>query len=54
MLKDFLDTLGVTTGRGAEDLPATVEDAKLKGAVDMLLGSTHARSGGLSALPSTR
>ena len=39
MLKDFLDTLGVTHKAGAaEDLPATVEDAKLKEAVDLLLG----------------
>jgi hypothetical protein len=39
MLKDFLDALGVTHKDGAaEDLPATVDDAKLKGAVDLLLG----------------
>ena len=39
MLKDFLDTLGIAHKDGAaEDLPATVEDAKLKGAVDLLLG----------------
>jgi hypothetical protein len=38
MLKDFLDTLGVPHKDGAvDDLPATVEDAKLKGAVDLLL-----------------
>ena len=39
LLKDFLDTLGIAHKEGAaEDLPATVDDAKLKGAVDLLLG----------------
>lgn len=39
ILKDFLDTLGIAHKDGAaDDIPATVEDAKLKGAVDLLLG----------------
>jgi hypothetical protein len=39
MLCDFLDALGITHKDGVvEDLPATVEDTKLSGAVEMLLG----------------
>jgi hypothetical protein len=39
MLADFLTSLGITHQDGAaEDLPATVEDGKLKNAVDALLG----------------
>ena len=38
MLADFLDKLGIAHKEGAVDnLPATVEDANLKGAVDLLL-----------------
>ncbi len=38
MLCDFLDGLGITHQDGVvEDLPATMEDAKLKSAVDALL-----------------
>lgn len=38
MLEDFLNALGITNEKGVvEDLPATVEDAKLKAAVDVLL-----------------
>ena len=39
MLCDFLDALGITHNDGVvEDLPATVEDAKLSAAIDRLLG----------------
>jgi hypothetical protein len=39
MLCDFLDGLGITHQEGVvEDLPATMDDAKLKAAVDTLLG----------------
>lgn len=39
MLADFLDTLGIAHKDGAvDDLPATVEDAKLTAAVEILLG----------------
>ncbi len=39
MLGDFLDTLGIAHKEGVvEDLPATMDDAKLKAAVDTLLG----------------
>jgi hypothetical protein len=39
MLSDFLDALGITHKDGVvEDLPATVEDAKLSAAIDTLLG----------------
>lgn len=39
MLVDFLDALGIPHKEGVvEDLPATIEDAKLKSAVDVLLG----------------
>jgi len=39
MLTDFLNALGVPHKDGAvEDLPATMDDAKLKAAVDGLLG----------------
>ncbi len=39
MLCDFLDGLGITHKEGVvEDLPQTVDDAKLKSAVDTLLG----------------
>jgi hypothetical protein len=39
MLMAFLDALGIKHDKGVvEDLPATVEDAKLKSAVDTLLG----------------
>jgi hypothetical protein len=39
MLCDFLDALGIAHKDGVvEDLPATVEDAKLTAAVDALLG----------------
>jgi hypothetical protein len=38
MLGDFLDALGITHKEGVvDDLPATVEDAKLKAGVDALL-----------------
>src|SRR5438046_1533365 len=38
MLVDFLDALGIAHKEGVvDDLPATVEDAKLKSAVDALL-----------------
>ncbi len=38
MLVDFLDALGIPNEKGVvEDLPATVEDVKLKAAVDLLL-----------------
>jgi len=38
MLTDFLDALGITNENGVvEDLPANVDDAKLKTAVDTLL-----------------
>ena len=38
MLTDFLDALGIQHKEGVvEDLPASVEDAKLKSAVDALL-----------------
>ncbi len=38
MLKDFLDALGITHKEGVvDDLPATVEDAKLNEAVEKLL-----------------
>jgi hypothetical protein len=38
MLKDFLDKLGVKHKDGAvDDLPATIDEAVLKGAVDLLL-----------------
>jgi hypothetical protein len=38
MLVDFLDALGIANEKGVvEDLPATVDDAKLKVAVDCLL-----------------
>jgi len=38
MLVDFLDALGIPNEKGVvEDLPATVEDTKLKAAVDLLL-----------------
>ena len=38
MLVDFLDALGIANEKGVvEDLPATVEDAKLKAAVELLL-----------------
>lgn len=39
MLVDFLNALGIANEQGVvEDLPATVEDARLKGAVELLLG----------------
>jgi len=39
MLTDFLNSLGIAHKDGAvEDLPATVDDAQLKAAVDALLG----------------
>lgn len=39
MLSDFLDAMGITHKDGAvDDLPATVEDAKLQPAVEKLLG----------------
>lgn len=39
MLCDFLDALGISHKEGVvEDLPETVEDAKLKSAVEVLLG----------------
>jgi hypothetical protein len=39
MLKDFLDKLGVVHKDGAvEELPATMDDATLKAAVELLLG----------------
>jgi hypothetical protein len=39
MLCDFLNALGVPHKEGAvEELPATMDDAKLKAAVDVLLG----------------
>jgi hypothetical protein len=38
MLSDFLDKLGITHKDGAVDnLPATVEDASLKAAIDLIL-----------------
>ena len=38
MLVDFLDALGIPHQEGVvEDLPATMEDAKLRAAVDALL-----------------
>jgi hypothetical protein len=38
MLVDFLDTLGIAHKEGVvEDLPATMEDAKLRAAIDLLL-----------------
>jgi hypothetical protein len=40
MLKQFLDTLGVPNEDGVvEDLPKTMDDAKLKAAVDSLLAN---------------
>lgn len=39
MLCDLLDSLGITHKDGVvDDLPATIEDSKLHGAVDLLLG----------------
>jgi hypothetical protein len=39
MLVDFLDALGIAHKDGVvDDLPASVDDAKLSGAVDVLLG----------------
>ena len=39
MLVDFLDALGIPHKEGVvDDLPATMEDAKLRSAVDVLLG----------------
>jgi hypothetical protein len=39
MLCDFLDALGIVHKDGVvEDLPATVEDAKLNTAIDTLMG----------------
>jgi len=39
MLTDFLDNLGIPNKEGVvEDLPASMEDAKLRGAVDALVG----------------
>jgi hypothetical protein len=39
MLVDFLDALGIAHDKGVvEDLPGTVDDAKLKAAVETLLG----------------
>ena len=39
MLADFLDSLGISHKEGAvDDLPPQVEDAKLKTAVDVILG----------------
>ena len=39
MLCDFLDAMGVPHKEGAvEELPATMDDAKLRSAVDVLLG----------------
>jgi len=39
MLTDFLDSLGISHKEGAvDDLPAQVEDDKLKAAVDLILG----------------
>ena len=39
MLVDFLDSLGIAHKEGiVEDLPETVEDAKLQAAVEVLLG----------------
>jgi hypothetical protein len=39
MLCDFLDALGITHNEGVvEDLPATIEDEKLRAAVETLLG----------------
>jgi hypothetical protein len=39
MLCDFLDALGIAHKDGVvDDLPATIEDLKLRGAVDSLLG----------------
>jgi hypothetical protein len=39
MLCDFLDALGITHNEGVvEDLPATMDDEKLKAAVESLLG----------------
>src|SRR3954447_20946228 len=38
MLVDFLDTLGIAHKEGVvEDLPATIEDDKLRSAIDLLL-----------------
>jgi len=38
MLVDFLDSMGITHKEGAvDDLPATVEDAKLQAAIEKLL-----------------
>src|SRR5262249_47694680 len=38
MLVDFLDSLGITHNEGVvDDLPAAMEDAKLKTAIDLLL-----------------
>ena len=38
MLKDFLDALGITHNEGVvDDLPETIDDAKLKNAVETLL-----------------
>ena len=39
LLVDFLDALGIPHKEGVvEDLPATMDDAKLRGAVDTVLG----------------
>jgi hypothetical protein len=39
MLVDFLDALGIPHKEGVvDDLPATMDDAKLRSAVDVLLG----------------
>jgi hypothetical protein len=38
MLVDFLDSLGITHNEGVvDDLPATMDDAKLKTAIDLLV-----------------
>jgi len=38
MLVDFLDALGITHNEGVvDDLPATMEDPKLKAAIDLLI-----------------
>lgn len=45
MLVDFLNTLEIKNEEGVvEDLPATVDDAKLKTAVDVLLGKYPAEA----------
>src|SRR4051812_6243226 len=55
MLADFLDALGITHKDGVvDDLPGTVDDAKLRAAVDALLANTRPKSSPFTCKPSTK